>query len=383
MTTALTLAPPGRSPVARAAVFVWRAWRGLTARHFRYAVWAGVLLGTIQGIGYALFPQVIWWQALVVNGLLPMVVLALVLLLFVAVAAQVATSRVPRWLPYVAAAFLACAVAMAIYVGVGRWIDAGRNLSAAGFATMLALAMREAVQGPLPIALLAALGYMHGLDTWRRNQALRDVLLEHSRLSREAYEARLQALQARVEPQFLFDTLAAVEALYASDPQVGQRLLDDLIVYLRAALPALDEPSSLLTVELTLARTWRDIMLVRRGERPPQAVASRSADPEARMPPMLLLPLVQHAFESGAHSPSAGNDIDISAGAADGRVRIKVTASGTASSPDGDEPATAAVRERLRLLYGAEAALDVCRRSESVTEFTMEFPHEPTDRDHR
>ena len=60
-------------------------------------------------------------------------------------------------------------------------------------------------------------------------QVLHDAELHRIRRSRLALESRLQAMQARVEPQFLFNTLAQVERLYEVDPALGARMLDDLI----------------------------------------------------------------------------------------------------------------------------------------------------------
>ena len=67
----------------------------------------------------------------------------------------------------------------------------------------------------------------------------RNVALDRARIERQTQESRLQAMQATIEPEFLFDTLAHVESLQASDPKGAARMLDDLIVYLRAALPQL------------------------------------------------------------------------------------------------------------------------------------------------
>src|SRR5205823_33842 len=72
----------------------------------------------------------------------------------------------------------------------------------------------------------------------RRAQAegarLHDAEMQRARTSRGVFESRLRAMQARIEPQFLFNTLAQVKRLYEIDPALAQRMLDDLIAYLRA-----------------------------------------------------------------------------------------------------------------------------------------------------
>ena len=67
-------------------------------------------------------------------------------------------------------------------------------------------------------------------------------------------------MQARVEPRFLFNTLAQVERLYEIDAQRADRMLDDLIVYLRAALPQLRETTSTLSREIELAKAYLNIV---------------------------------------------------------------------------------------------------------------------------
>ena len=68
----------------------------------------------------------------------------------------------------------------------------------------------------------------------------------HQAARRRLVEAQLQAMQARVDPQMFFDTLDTVQRLYTSDPRRAEGLLDELIVFLRAALPRLRTASSTL-----------------------------------------------------------------------------------------------------------------------------------------
>jgi LytS/YehU family sensor histidine kinase len=233
------------------------------------------------------------------------------------------------------------------------------------------------------IGVLAALGYMHGIDAQQRTLVLRNVQFERTRMARDAYESRLKSLQARVEPRFLFDTLADVEALYESNPARAQRMLDDLIVYLRAALPGLNEDASSLSAELTLARMWLDIMRVRDGDGLSYSVDEPAPAHDVRMPPMLVLPLVQQAFASGIGGSSERPDVAVVAEVADGRVRVVVTAAGPAFATGVTAEANALVRERLRTLYEANATLEFRPVGDDMSEATLEIPHEPANRRHR
>ena len=74
---------------------------------------------------------------------------------------------------------------------------------------------------------------------------------------RESIEADLQAMQARVEPKFLFNTLTHVKQAYAQGGTQGAGLLDALIAYLRAAMPKMRDTSSTVRGNTTTIGSWR------------------------------------------------------------------------------------------------------------------------------
>ena len=359
----------------RAFTLVWDAWSGITRRHVYYAMLAGFTVATAEGIGAAVWQQRFpWWRsffAMFVPGLLQ----AFVLLLCLSVAARVSTNRVPRWAPFVIAAALGTLLTCVLDVTIiGNWL-LGMNFSFNALWFNLPTYML--------IGILAALGYMHGIDAQQRTLVLRNVQFERTWMARDAYESRLKSLQARVEPRFLFDTLADIESLYEARPERAQRLLDDLIVYLRAALPGLNDGTSSLSAELTLARMWLDIMRVRDGDGLSYSVEEPAPAHDVRMPPMLLLPLVQQAFASSTGGPSERPDVAVVAEVTDVRVRVVVTAAGLAFATGVTAEANALVRERLQSLYGAKATLEFRIVGGGMSEATLEIPHEPANRRHR
>jgi hypothetical protein len=89
----------------------------------------------------------------------------------------------------------------------------------------------------LPVGSAAVFLYAHRRAARRTARILHEAELDRIHRSKLAFESRLQAMQARVEPQFLFNTLAQVERLYQLDPALASVMLDDLIAYLRAAMP--------------------------------------------------------------------------------------------------------------------------------------------------
>ena len=184
-------------------------------------------------------------------------------------------------------------------------------------------------------------------------------------------------MQARVEPQFLFDTLAHIEKLYASDADAAERMLDDLIVFLRKALPNLKESTSTVDAELSLARAWLSITKVRLGGRLQFAIAAPEDANPISMPPMLLLPLLERAVEAMARS-DLPKLIEISARLAADRVIVSV-AETHPGLPGPRVETLAQIRDRLDSVYGSRAALTT-HDDATVWRITMEIPHETAGR---
>ena len=198
--------------------------------------------------------------------------------------------------------------------------------------------------------------------------------LDRIRKSRLALESRLQAMQARVEPQFLFNTLAQVRDLYDRNAVPAAKMLDDLIAYLRAAMPHMRDTSSTIGQEIALARAYLDIVRLRLCDRfivdievPPNIEA-------ARMPPMMLLPLIDHAIGHDFDAPRAKGAIRIGCAIENGKVTLSVVAAGYQT--ERDDGGIQAIRERLAALYGAEASLATRRSSPTAIQTTITFPSE-------
>jgi hypothetical protein len=211
----------------------------------------------------------------------------------------------------------------------------------------------------------------------RRAEArLRAAELDRVRRSKLALESRLQAMQARVEPQFLFNTLLQIERLYEFDPELAARMLDDLIAYLRAAMPLMRDTSSTVAQEFELARAYLEIVRLRLGERLSVNIETPAGGEDLRMPPMMLLPLIDHAIVRGFVSPSAQGAISIGSAVQAGRLHLTITDSGAGFVPEADGHGLTAIRERLSALYGDEGALQLRRSDSTATEAVLDIPLE-------
>ena len=171
-------------------------------------------------------------------------------------------------------------------------------------------------------------------------------------------QARLQVLQAQVEPHFLFNTLAHVKWLYRRDPANGRRMLDRLLDYLRAALPRVRQPTTTLAEELQLAHAYLDIQQLRIGGRLGFTIEVPDEIAQLRFPPLMLLTLVENAIKHGIAPQTGGGTIAIRA-RVDGHVlRIEVRDTGAGlREASGRGMGLSNVRARLAALFGTGARL--------------------------
>jgi two-component system sensor histidine kinase AlgZ len=167
--------------------------------------------------------------------------------------------------------------------------------------------------------------------------------------------ARLAELQARIRPHFLFNTLNSAIALVRAEPGKAENLLEDLSDLFRHALMEQGE-SVTLAQEIAMAQAYLAIEQVRFGERLRVAWALDERAGAARLPPLLLQPLVENAVKHGVEPNAGGADIRVSTERRGARVVIKVsnTTSGV-NSPRGSGTALDNVRERLSLLHDVQA----------------------------
>ena len=184
----------------------------------------------------------------------------------------------------------------------------------------------------------------------RRRQQVAEV--ERARAQRRTLESELQALQARVEPGFLFDTLGRIRSLYRSDEAAAGTMLEDLIVYLRAALPHLRESTSTVHQEMTLATAWLDIV-ARSSVRLELALDVDAAARDGCLPALVLLPLVQGALGDAGEHPVR---MRLAVRADERQLRVEIETSTSAFASPVRAPLDS-LSERLSALHGANASL--------------------------
>jgi signal transduction histidine kinase len=181
-------------------------------------------------------------------------------------------------------------------------------------------------------------------------------------LDRQMLEARLQVMRAQIEPHFLFNSLANVKRLGQSDVARGVTMLDNLVRYLRAALPQMRAAATTLGQEADLVQAYLDVLQIRMGTYLTFALDVPAPLRAHPFPPMMLLTLAENAIKHGlAPSPEAGR-IDIRARHAGGALVVTVADTGVgfgAAKTGGTGIGLANTRARLAALYGPEAALEL------------------------
>jgi signal transduction histidine kinase len=208
-------------------------------------------------------------------------------------------------------------------------------------------------------------------------RALHAARLEKVSLDRQMIEARLQALQAQIEPHFLFNTLANIKLLYETESPRAKSLIHDLAAYLGIALPQMRDVQSTLARELELSEAYLRVLKVRMGERL-RVIIDVPADLRAAVvPPMMLLTLVENAIKHGLGSLPQGGTIAIRAEHAAERLRVAVIDDGIGFPKGfGAGVGLSNTRARLTALYGTEGRLMLDANPRGGVIAAIEFPCE-------
>lgn len=372
-----TVTIPAHAPAAwrDAASFVWRAWAGTTRREWAWVAAIGLVIALVELPHRVDMIQKLGWHPLpaITETLLPLAAVVPMFLGWVlADRGDDARQSRHRRLIY---ALLAAGAVTASFGVLGWYLSGAADLwqhyaakkgaspKSVGL-VLIAEYINTVIVGGMAFAVAEVFRQRCLTQLAFESAARQQVTLEHQLL-----QSRLAAMQAQVEPRFLFDTLVDIERLYERNPHQAAENLDRLIAYLRAALPLLRESGSSVGAELELVQSYLAVVTSLRGGRPHLVVQVADECRQARFYPMLLLPLVQRAVRAAAGSPPEAIAIDVRRDAQDTVVAVRIpTADGCAEDPE-----LARVRERLAGLYGGAASLH-CAESDGVTELRMRVP---------
>jgi len=261
---------------------------------------------------------------------------------------------------------LALLMIVATYAGalgsmaVGPW-----NAEFGSRAEWLLAALWRATSAQLVagLALLALLWIVAASRRAQVQRALQQTRLEAERdaAARLAAEARLQLLQAQIQPHFLFNTLAALQHWVDVGDARAAPLLRALTGFLRGSTELIARDEATLADELPLARHYLDIMRARLGEE--RLEVHFDVEPAAAavpLPPALLLTLLENAVEHGIAPALHGGRIEVAARLQQGRFELTVADSGAGLAPGWrDGVGLGNCRERLRHRFGPRARIEL------------------------
>ncbi|HEX3139060.1 MAG TPA: histidine kinase [Rhizobacter sp.] len=207
-------------------------------------------------------------------------------------------------------------------------------------------------------------------------------MAESEALKRQVVEARMAAMQAQVEPHFLFNTLASIDHLIETDPPRASKMQKNLIALLRASMPTMREANAQgnrdLGRELAVIRPYLEILKVRMEDRLVTDVRVSEGLLSAEFPPMMLQSLVENAIKHGLEPKPEGGTLTVAAEIVHGKLAVTVADTGLGfgkAATAGTGIGLANIRERLQLLYGGKASLAVAENPAGGTSVTITVPY--------
>jgi sensor histidine kinase YesM len=207
---------------------------------------------------------------------------------------------------------------------------------------------------------------------------------EAESLRRQVVEARMAAMQAQVEPHFLFNTLASIDHLIEVDPPRASQMQKNLIALLRASMPTLRDTGDGglrdLGRELAVIKPYLEILKVRMEERLATELAVPDGLLSAEFPPMMVQTLVENAIKHGLEPKPEGGRLRIAAEIVHGKLAVTVADTGLGfgrAATAGTGVGLANIRERLALLYGRKASITIHETPGGGTTVTLAVPYRP------
>jgi LytS/YehU family sensor histidine kinase len=251
------------------------------------------------------------------------------------------------------------------------------------FVSILFMVLGGILRSPQPFFLFIIASFIIKAVAGGKRRAEREAsqaiqLAEKEQLERTALEANLAALQAQIEPHFLFNTLASIDQLILTDPPRASRMQQSLIRYLRSAMPQMRDGSRpTLGQQVELSRAFLEIMAVRMDERLQTAINVPEGLKSATFPSMMLQTLVENAIRHGLEPKAEGGRLEIGAEIVDGQLAVKICDTGVGFAPNAESGVGLAnIRERLKAIYKGRAELAITVPPEGGTCATIKVPYE-------
>jgi sensor histidine kinase YesM len=210
------------------------------------------------------------------------------------------------------------------------------------------------------VSLVLASAWQRRVNELNAQITIADERARTNHAERAATQANLRALQAQIEPHFLFNTLANVTSLIHTRPDDAKFMLEEFIAYLRASLATTREQETTLGQEFVLMQRFLAVLKVRMGNRLQVRIDLPDELKSCVLPPMLIQPLIENAIKHGVEPKVEGGEILLAAKKQERMIVIEVTDTGMGfESSTSDGVGLQNVRERLEKLYDGKAMLSI------------------------
>jgi len=214
---------------------------------------------------------------------------------------------------------------------------------------------------------------LRAIDSQRH---LRDERLRTSQLETQLVQSQLQTLRVQLQPHFLFNTLNAISALALADPVQARQMIARLSDFLRLTLEERHAQQVPLLREMEFLQCYLGIQQVRFQDRLTTHMDVATETVHALVPNMILQPLVENALRHGLLDKTGSGTLHIVTRRDGDVLMLRVDDDGIGLPPEGprDGLGLGNTRTRLEMLFGAEATLELQRKSEGGTRVEMRFP---------
>jgi two-component system, LytTR family, sensor kinase len=202
----------------------------------------------------------------------------------------------------------------------------------------------------------------------------REERIAAAQLEGHLTEARLEALRLQLHPHFLFNTLNAISAFVAADPERARRMIARLGELLRRTLNSGGAAEVSLSRELDLLAPYLEIQRIRFGDRLSIELDVPDSTGHALVPALMLQPLVENAVEHGVTRTLDRARVRLSAERSDNRLRIEIADNGPGPTGGREGVGLANTRARLAGLYRDAHRLELRPLDNGGTLVTIELP---------
>jgi signal transduction histidine kinase len=204
---------------------------------------------------------------------------------------------------------------------------------------------------------------------------LHQTRLARTEIDRQMAEARLQLLQAQIEPHFLFNSLASVKRLYETDAEQGRSMLRNLGDYLRVAISRTGLREARLGEEVALARAFLAICEVRMGQRLRVRIDVPAELEGGLLPPLMVGTLVENAIKHGIGPRASGGCLSLTARRNGGDLEVEVADDGVGfRARSGRGVGLSNIRARLETLFAAGGSLELASAQAGGVTATLRLP---------